>query len=124
MTQFGAHACIWECELSPAAAERVIEQATRAGLDFGEIPLLRPSSFDAHATARVLEQHGVGAACWFGLPSDAALADRPKAAERFPVEALEAASKIGTPVLSGVIYGAATRPQAVGAGTVSARTPP
>ena len=105
MARFGAHAFIWESEWSSDAAERVISQAAEAGLDFVEIPLLRPESFDADATAHLLQRYGVGATCSLGLPADATLPESPEAAERFLQRALEAADKVGAPVISGVIYG-------------------
>jgi D-psicose/D-tagatose/L-ribulose 3-epimerase len=105
MTRFGAHAFIWRSEWTPAAARAVIEGAASAGLDFVEIPLLRPAEFDASATRALLDAHGLAATCSLGLPADAALPGDPAAAERFLRHAVEVVAAVGSPVLTGVIYG-------------------
>jgi D-psicose/D-tagatose/L-ribulose 3-epimerase len=105
MPRFGAHAFIWRSEWTSEAARDVIEAATAAGLDFVEIPLLRPDAFDAGATRALLEEYGLSATCSLGLPADAALPDDPPAAERFLALAIERAASVGSPVLTGVVYG-------------------
>jgi D-psicose/D-tagatose/L-ribulose 3-epimerase len=105
MARFGAHAFIWRSEWTPEAARAVIEGAASAGLDFVEIPLLRPAEFDATATRALLDAHGLGATCSLGLPVDAALPGDPPAAERFLRHAVEVVAAVGSPVLTGVIYG-------------------
>jgi D-psicose/D-tagatose/L-ribulose 3-epimerase len=105
MARFGAHAFIWESDWTPQAAERVIRNAAEAGLDFVEIPLLRPDAFDPEHTASRLQHYGISATCSLGLPAEAALPERPAAAEAFLKRALTVAAKLGSPVLTGVIYG-------------------
>jgi D-psicose/D-tagatose/L-ribulose 3-epimerase len=105
MSRLGAHAFIWAAEWTPDAAKRAIRSAAEAGLDFVEIPLLRPERFEVALSRRLLDEHGIGATCSLGLPADAALPERPKAAETFLKGALEAAAELGSPVLTGVIYG-------------------
>ena len=105
MPRFGAHAFIWRSEWTPDAARMVIEAAAASQLDFVEIPLLRPDAFDAEGTRALLEVNGIGATCSLGLPADATLPDDPAAAERFLHHAVGRAAAVGTPVLSGVIYG-------------------
>ena len=55
---FGAHAFIWAGEWTPEGAEKVIGGATEAGLDFVEIPLLRPESMDVAVTRALLDRVG------------------------------------------------------------------
>jgi D-psicose/D-tagatose/L-ribulose 3-epimerase len=105
MPRFGAHAFIWASEWTPVASERVIKGAAEAGLDFVEIPLLRPRNFDIGHTTDLLSRYGVAATCSLGLPAEASLPDAPDAAETFLQDALEVAAKLGSPILSGVIYG-------------------
>lgn len=105
MPRFGAHAFIWRSEWTAAAARDVIESAAATGLDFVEIPLLRPDAFDAEGTRALLEANGIGATCSLGLPPDATLPDDPTAAERFLQHAVGRVAAVGSPTLTGVIYG-------------------
>jgi D-psicose/D-tagatose/L-ribulose 3-epimerase len=105
MTRFGAHAFIWRSEWNPQTAAEVIAAVADAGLDFVEIPLLRPETFDAIATRALLERHGIGAACSLGLPATASFPDQPEAAERFLVDAVERVAAVGSLALTGVLYG-------------------
>ncbi len=105
MARFGAHAFIWESDWTPQAAERVIRSAAEAGLDFVELPLLRPEAFDVGQTASLLRRYDIGATCSLGLPAEAALPERPAAAEAFLKSALTVAAELSSPVLTGVIYG-------------------
>lgn len=104
MPRFGAHAFIWAAEWNPEAAEKVIRGAAEAGLDFVEIPLLRPTDFDVGLTKRLLEHYGVGCTCSLGLPLDSSLPEHPEAATRFLIQAFNVAHQIGSEVLTGVTY--------------------
>lgn len=115
MPRFGAHAFIWAAEWNPEAAEKVIQGATRVGLDFVEIPLLHPESFDVELTRRLLNGYGVGCTCSLGLPREASLPEHPEAATRFLIQALNVAHQIGSEVLTGVTYATL--------GTLSGRAP-
>lgn len=103
--KFGAHAFVWEGEWNEESAKRIIEGAAKAGLDFIEIPLLRPSEFDGAQTKRLLDDHGLGASFSLGLPAEATLPDNPEGAERFLKSVLEKIQATGSDVLTGVIYG-------------------
>ncbi len=105
MSRFGAHAFIWRSDWTPTTARDVIEGAAAAGLDFVEIPLLRPFDFDVDGARALLEANGVAATCSLGLPVDASLPDDPAGATRFLRQALDMTAGVGSPVLSGVIYG-------------------
>jgi D-psicose/D-tagatose/L-ribulose 3-epimerase len=105
MPRFGAHAFVWESEWTPDAARRVVRAAAEAGLDFVELPLLRPAEVDVDDTLALLREHGIGCTCSLGLPPDATLPDDPEAAEAFLRGAIDVTGRLGSTVLSGVIYG-------------------
>lgn len=102
---FGAHAFVWAGEWNSEAARYVIDGAAEAGLDFVEIPMLRPKDFDAVETRRMLADRGLDVTFSLGLPSDATLPQKPQAAEDFLTEVLDKAAETGARQLSGVIYG-------------------
>lgn len=104
MPRFGAHAFIWAAEWSPAAAERVISSAAAQGLDFVEVPLLRPDSFDVELTQRLLKKYNMAATCSLGLPLEASLPEHPEVATRFLKEVFDAAHRIGSHTVTGVTY--------------------
>ena len=102
--QFGAHAFIWAGEWTPEGAEKVIGGAAEAGLDFVEIPLLRPESMDVSATRALLDDYGIGCTCSLGLPEAAHLPSAPEKAESFLESAVDVAAGLEAPVLCGVLY--------------------
>lgn len=102
---FGAHAFVWEAEWNDVTGRRVISEAARIGLDFVEIPLLHPESFDGPGTKSLLDDHGIYATYSLGLPSDASLPEKPAAAEAFLKSAVDAVESAGGKVLTGVLYG-------------------
>jgi D-psicose/D-tagatose/L-ribulose 3-epimerase len=101
---FGAHAFIWAGEWTPEGAEKVMGGAAEAGLDFVEIPLLRPESMDVAATRALLDQYGIGCTCSLGLPRAAHLPSAPEKAEAFLESAVDVAAALESPVLCGVLY--------------------
>jgi len=101
---FGAHAFIWAGEWTPEGAEKVIGGAAEAGLDFVEIPLLRPESMDVTATRALLDRYGIGCTCSLGLPKAAHLPSAPEKAELFLESAVDVAAGLEAPVLCGVLY--------------------
>jgi D-psicose/D-tagatose/L-ribulose 3-epimerase len=101
---FGAHAFIWAGEWTPEGAEKAIGGAAEAGLDFVEIPLLRPASMDVTATRALLDRYGIGCTCSLGLPKAAHLPSAPEKAESFLKSALDVAAGLEAPVLCGVLY--------------------
>jgi D-psicose/D-tagatose/L-ribulose 3-epimerase len=101
---FGAHAFIWAGEWTPEGAQKVIGGAAEAGLDFVEIPLLRPESMDVTATRALLDRYGIGCTCSLGLPKAAHLPSAPEKAESFLESAVDVAAGLKAPVLCGVLY--------------------
>jgi D-psicose/D-tagatose/L-ribulose 3-epimerase len=104
MPQFGAHAFIWAGEWTPEGAEKVIQGASEAGLDFVEIPLLHPESMDVSGTRDLLDRYGIGCTCSLGLPEAAHLPFAPDAAETFLQKAVDVTAALGSDALSGAIY--------------------
>lgn len=104
MSSFGAHAFIWAGDWTPKGAERVISGAADAGLDFVEIPLLRPSDTDVAGTRELLDQYGIGCTCSLGLPKEAHLPFYPEKAEEFLKQAVNLTAALGSTALSGAIY--------------------
>jgi len=82
----------------------VIRGASEAGLDFVEIPLLRPESMDVAGTRELLDRYGIGCTCSLGLPEAAHLPFAPDAAETFLQEAVDVTAALGSDALSGAIY--------------------
>ena len=101
---FGAHAFIWAGEWTPEGAQKVIGGAAKAGLDFVEIPLLRPESMDITATRALLDRYGIGCTCSLGLPKAAHLPSAPEKAQSFLESAVDVAAGLEAPVLCGVLY--------------------
>jgi D-psicose/D-tagatose/L-ribulose 3-epimerase len=101
---FGAHAFIWAGEWTPAGAQKAIGGAAEAGLDFVEIPLLRPESIDITATRVLLDRYGIGCTCSLGLPKAAHLPSAPQKAQSFLESAVDVAAGLEAPVLCGVLY--------------------
>jgi D-psicose/D-tagatose/L-ribulose 3-epimerase len=101
---FGAHAFIWAGEWTPEGAQKAIGGAAEAGLDFVEIPLLRPESMDITATRALLDRYGLGCTCSLGLPKAAHLPSAPEKAQSFLESAVDVAAGLQAPVLCGVLY--------------------
>jgi len=104
MITFGAHAFIWSAEWTSAGAEIAIRGAAEAGLDYVEIPLLRPDEMDVPGTRALLDKYGIGATCGLGLPKDLHMAFNPEGAVAFLKRALDVSHDLGSPLLTGAIY--------------------
>ena len=103
--RFGAHAFVWTADWNKESAEAAIRSAASQKLDFIEIPLLRPEELDVRTTVALLHTYGLSVTASLGLPKTAALPGNPKAAKSFLERALQTAHELGSPVLTGVIYG-------------------
>ncbi len=104
MTLTGAHAFIWAGDWSPEGARRAIAGAAAAGLDFIEIPLLHPDAVDVEGTRALLDEYGVTCTTGLGLPREAHITVAPDRAAAFLKSAVDVASRLGSPVLTGAIY--------------------
>lgn len=115
--KLGVHALVWVGGWTEAEARQAIASTAEAGYDLIEIPLLDPSSVDAVATRRLLDEHGIGAGCSLGL-SDATnvSSEDPEAVaagRRLLADALRATVELGSDYLGGVLYGVLGRHEAV-----------
>ena len=101
MLKFGAHAFCWEGDWTDEIGDRVIEQAARAGLDFIEIPLLNPETFDAKRHRRHLEAVGLACVSSLGLPREAHMPHEPEKAVTFLKGVLDRMEELGARDLTG-----------------------
>ena len=115
--KLGVHALVWVGGWSPAEAREAIASTAEAGYDLIEIPLLDPSSVDAKATRRLLDEHGIGAGCSLGLAPETNVSsedpDAVAAGRRLLADALRATVELGADYLGGVLYGVLGRHDAV-----------
>ena len=103
MVRFGAHAFVWVGEWTTDTGNHAIEQAGTTGVDFIEIPLLDPASFDAQSHRAALRAAGLDATCSLVLPKDAHMPHNPEGAKRFLIEALDKVAELGSSYLGGCI---------------------
>jgi D-psicose/D-tagatose/L-ribulose 3-epimerase len=115
--RLGVHALVWVGGWSPAEARQAIASTAEAGYDLIEIPLLDPSSVDAKATRRLLDEHGIVAGCSLGLAPETNVSSEDSeavaAGRRLLSDALRATVELGADYLGGVLYGVLGRHEAV-----------
>jgi len=104
MIRFGMHSCLWTGSWTVPAAEHLVPEAARHGLDLIEIPLLTPESIDVEHTVKLFAQHGIAPSASICLPPGDAAALYPERGERFVMRALEVARALGCTFLGGVTY--------------------
>ena len=103
MIKYGAHAFVWIGDWTTTAGNATIHAAAESGVDFIEIPLLEPQTFDALSHARELGATGISATCSLVLPAAAHMPDQPAAAIEFLTLALERCDALGARYLCGCI---------------------
>ena len=101
----GAHAFIWSSQWDREGARLAATHAAAAGFDFIEIPLLDPSIIDTGHTVALLESLEISCTCSLGLPATCHLPAAPERAREFLVEAIDVAAELGSPWLTGAVYG-------------------
>jgi D-psicose/D-tagatose/L-ribulose 3-epimerase len=110
MLQIGVHALVFVSGWSAGEAVRAVEAAARHGYDVLEIPLIYPGAIDADATARLLQQHGLGTVTSLALPPDADIASADLASvgrgEALLNDALAVSRDLGSAFMGGVLYSA------------------
>jgi sugar phosphate isomerase/epimerase len=110
MLQIGVHALVFVSGWSAGEAVRAVEAAARHGYDVLEIPLIYPGAIDADATARLLQQHGLGTVTSLALPPDADIAsadlDSVGRGEALLNDALAVSRDLGSAFMGGVLYSA------------------
>ncbi len=104
MVRFGMHSSLWTATWTKEAAEKVIPEAARHGLDVIEVGLLAPESVDAEHSRKLFKQHKVAPTASLCLPANARAGEQPEKAEKFLHRALEVAHAMGCNILCGVTY--------------------
>jgi D-psicose/D-tagatose/L-ribulose 3-epimerase len=114
--RLGVHALVWVGGWSEEEARTAISSTAEAGYDLIEIPLLDPSSVDAVATRRLLDEYGIGAGCSLGLSDETNVSSEDPAAvaagRRLLDDALRATVELGSDYLGGVLFGVLGRHEA------------
>jgi D-psicose/D-tagatose/L-ribulose 3-epimerase len=106
MIRFGMHSCLWTGAWTRAAAERLIPDAAKHGLDLVEVPLLAPETIDVEHTVKVFKEYGVSPSASVCLPPQDLAALYPERGQHFMLRALEVAHALGCSFLGGVTYSA------------------
>lgn len=101
--RFGAHAFLWVDEWTIEKGNYAIAAAGKAGFDFIEIPLLKPSEFDPEAHKPALAGAGISATASLVLPNDAHMPYAPQKAKEFLISALDKLAALGGDYLCGCI---------------------
>jgi D-psicose/D-tagatose/L-ribulose 3-epimerase len=108
MTKLGVHALVWSGTWDEAGARHAISSAAAAGFDLIEVPILDPFGIDTSMTRRLLEEHGLAAACSMGLPPHADVASEDinvqTEGKKLLTRAVEVAEELGAEALCGVLY--------------------
>ena len=106
--KLGVHALVWSGTWDEAGARHAISSAAAAGFDLIEVPILDPYAIDTGMTRRLLEEHGLAAACSMGLPRGADVASEDPTEQAKGKEllsrAVEVAAELGSEALCGVLY--------------------
>lgn len=106
----GIHALVWVGDTSPPSVETAVRQSAACGYDILEFSLHDSVNLDRAHTRRLLEEHGLRAACSRGLARDADVSsDDPAVVARGQAllqESLELTADIGATVLTGALYSA------------------
>jgi D-psicose/D-tagatose/L-ribulose 3-epimerase len=104
MIRFGMHSSLWTASWTKEAAEMLIPEAARYGLEVIEIALLTPETVDVEHSRALFKAHGVAPTASLCLPMEDNAALHPERAERFLMPALEVAHALGCNILGGVTY--------------------
>ncbi len=104
MIRFGMHSCLWTGSWTAPAAEHLIPQAAKHGLEVVEVPLLTPEAIDVEHSVKLFAEHGIAPSASICLPPGDVAALFPERGERFVMRALEVARALGCTFLGGVTY--------------------
>ena len=104
MIRFGMHSSLWTADWTREAAEALIPEAKRYGIDLIEIALLTPEAIDVDYTRALLKEYDITPSGSLCLPMEATAPLDPGAAEAFLMNALEVAHALGCGILGGVTY--------------------
>lgn len=108
--KFGIHALVFCDEWDEAAARRSCQAAAEIGYDLIEVLMFDPHALDVEATRNAVAETGLGLRLGMALGPDADIsshdADVAKRGEATVRRALEIASDLGAPGVSGITYAA------------------
>jgi D-psicose/D-tagatose/L-ribulose 3-epimerase len=104
MIRIGMHSSLWTPSWTREAAEHLIPEAARYGLQVIEIALLAPETIDVDHSVALFREHGVAPTASLCLPMEDNAALHPERGERFLQRALETAHALGCNILCGVTY--------------------
>jgi D-psicose/D-tagatose/L-ribulose 3-epimerase len=105
MNRVGMHSSLWTAAWTREAAEWLIPDAAKHGLDLIEIALLAPETVDVAHSVALLKEFNVQPSASLTLPSHSTPSTGPEKAEAFLMRALETAHGLGCDILCGVTYG-------------------
>ena len=105
MEGFGVHTSMWTMNWDREGAERAVAGALEYGVDFIEIPMLRPHEIDPDHTRALLEKHKLRVICSLGLPQECWASVHPEKAIDYLRLALDKTKACGAEALSGVTFG-------------------
>jgi D-psicose/D-tagatose/L-ribulose 3-epimerase len=103
MPRYGAHAFVWIGDWTTESGNHAIRQAAAAGVDFIEIPLLKPETFDAASHKKALHDAGIEGVASLVLPPDAHLPAHPDRAKVFLTQVMDKLEVMGGTFLGGCI---------------------
>jgi D-psicose/D-tagatose/L-ribulose 3-epimerase len=103
MPKFGCHGFVWVGGWDTDSGNYAIEQVGKVGFDLIEIPLLKPSSFDAASHRAALQKAGIMGTCSLALPKEVHMPSHPEAARQFLYEALAKVEEVGSTTLGGCL---------------------
>ncbi len=109
-TKFGVHSLVfsdrWDGESAPAICRKAVE----IGYDLVEVLMFDPANLDREATRRAIAETGLGLRLGMALGADADIssgdAETARRGEETVALALEIASELGAPAVSGITYAA------------------
>lgn len=104
MIRFGMHSSLWTDNWTREAAELLVPEAKKYGLDLIEVALLTPDAIDVDHTRALFKEHGMAPSGSLCLPMAVTAPHHPKAAEAFLMKALDVGHAIGCEFLGGVTY--------------------
>ena len=104
MIRFGMHSSLWTANWTREAAELLIPEAAKYGLQVIEVALLAPETVDVDHSVALFKEHGVAPTASLCLAMEDNAALHPERAEPFLQRALETAHALGCNFLGGVTY--------------------
>ena len=104
MIRFGMHSSLWTANWTREAAELLIPEAAKYGLQVIEVALLAPETIDVDHSVALFKEHGVAPTASLCLAMEDNAALHPERAEPFLQRALETAHALGCNFLGGVTY--------------------